>query len=525
MRRFLIYIVPFLFLTSCHKPSEERKIYFDKKEKLDGVIGFVTDTHGVRRYDLFSYSLTGSIEVDNPKDILFYNDSVFIHNSYLYRYDIANNRKEIIKKLHPTTSGVILTDAGIYSINEGGILYDDEWLFKDSIIEYRDGHKNIWLLTPHSVVIIDKKEKTKRIKEMDNPITFCISPYGLRIYVAFNNRIEVYSEKQLSIVKSIPIDDTPINLVTTPAGNKIYILSASALYVLNRSTYNIDKRISLSVRPFFMKLSRDGSYGVITSSDRLLIFDAGTDLLLKEIPLSCNMVETSPLDSRIYVLTDKGMAVIRSDSLIVERSVDIRGEGIFIPGFLVRRQEPEEEYIPTSVDTTARLFAIQVSSTRGKKSAQQLVDRLVEAGYPAYIVNGEDWFRIRVGAFREKADALLIGGKVDELTKEKSWVLETDILLNELPSLFIRDIDDNGYMEEACVSDGREIVIFELRNGIYERIYTITGYLEKYTGNSAFFDIDGDDNIEIVTPTLESGMYSVVRYRDGRWVEEMERFE
>lgn len=525
MKRFLIYIIPILFLISCHEPPKERGIYFDKEEELHGVVGFITDTYGVRMYDLSSYSLINSINVDNPKGVLFYKDSIFIHNSYLYRYDIENDKKEIIKRLPPNTSAVIFTHRGVWSINKNGILCDDEWLVQDSIIEYRDSHKNIWLLTHHSIITIDKEGKNKITKELDNPITFCVTPYGLRVYVAFSNRIEVYSGKQLSIIKSISIENPPIDLVITPAGNKIYILTARAMYVLNRFTYAIDKKISLTARPLFVKLSRDGSYGIVASSDRLSIFDAGTDVLLKEIRLSCNAVETSPLDSRIYALTDEGIAVIKSDSLIVERLVGIRGEKIFIPGVTVRREEAGEEYFSPSVDTTARLFTIQVSSTRGKEGAQQLVDRLIKGGYPAYIVGSEDWFRTRVGAFKEKDDALLIGRKVDELVEEKSWVLEADIPLNELPSLLIRDLDGNGYMEEACVSEGKEIVIFEIRNGIYERLYTITGYLEKYTGNPAFFDIDGDGSVEIVTPTLEGGVYSVVRYKDGEWVEEISRFE
>lgn len=525
MKRFLIYIIPILFLTSCHESPKERGVYFDKKEDLSGVVGFITDTYEVGMYDLSLNSLVGSINVDNPKGILFYKDSVFIHNSYLYRYDIEGNKKEIIKRLHPATFAVILTDEDIYSINKGGILCDDKWLVRDSIIEYREDYKNIWLLTPHGVIVIDKKEKTKRTKEIDEPITFCVSPYGLRVYIAFGDRIEVYSGKQLSIIKTIQVEDTPIELITTPAGNKIYILSAGALHVLNRFTYKIDKKINLTARPLFVKLSRDGSYGVIASSDRLLVFDAGTDVLLKEMGLSCRAVETSPLDSRIYVLTDEGMTVIRTDSLVVERSLDIRGEKIFIPEFLVGKRETGVQYVPPTADTTARLFTIQVSSTRGKEGAQQLVDRLIEAGYPAYVVGGEDWLRIRVGAFRERDDALLVGRKVDELVKEKSWVLEADIPLNQLPSVGIRDLDGNGYMEEACVSEGREIVIFELRGGIYERIHTISGYLEKYTGSPTFFDIDGDGSVEIVTTTPEGGVYSVVRYRNGRWVEEMSRFE
>ncbi|MCK4595290.1 SPOR domain-containing protein, partial [candidate division WOR-3 bacterium] len=171
------------------------------------------------------------------------------------------------------------------------------------------------------------------------------------------------------------------------------------------------------------------------------------------------------------------------------------------------------------------LFTIQVSSSKNKRSAEQLIERLLTAGYPAYLVGSDGWFKVRVGAFKQKDYALLISEKVDEVIKEKSWVLESEIHLSEISSPLIRDLSGNGYMEEACMRDGKDIVIFEIRNGMYNVIHTITGYLEKYTGYPSFYDIDGDGNLEIVTPTLQGGLYSVVRYRNGEWIEEMKRYE
>ena len=528
MKRFFSYlsVLMVLFFISCGDSPKKRDVYFEKEEDFNGFVVFVTDAYEFRTYDLSSYSFIASTNVHNPRGFFIYRDTVFFHNSNLYKYSFEANEVEKVLELHSATLAVILTNGGVFSINRDGMLYNDQWIVEDTIIDYSESYRNIWLLTPHKVMSIDKKERTEKIKELDNPITFCVSPYGLRTYVAFSGRIDVYQEKDFILSKSIKIDDTPVELVATPAGNKIYVVTTRGLYVVDRATYSIDKIASLVTEPILIRLSRDGSYGTVACLDRLLIFDAGTDELLKEINISCIDVETSPLDSKIYALTDGGIAVIRSDSLVVESIVDIKGEDIFIPTIRFKmKKENEEKYFPTDVDTTVRLFTIQVSSSKNKRSAEQLIERLLTAGYPAYLVGSDGWFKVRVGAFKQKDYALLISEKVDEVIKEKSWVLESEIHLSEIPSPLIRDLSGNGYMEEACMRDGKDIVIFEIRNGMYNVIHTITGYLEKYTGYPSFYDIDGDGNLEIVTPTLQGGLYSVVRYRNGEWIEEMKRYE
>jgi DedD protein len=65
------------------------------------------------------------------------------------------------------------------------------------------------------------------------------------------------------------------------------------------------------------------------------------------------------------------------------------------------RAEPED-------DASGR-FTIQVAALKEARGAQRMVDDLRSKGYPAYHIrnaSGRDvWFRVRVGAFKERADA------------------------------------------------------------------------------------------------------------------------
>jgi len=509
-----------LVIVSCAKPPEEISIFFEREEDLGNLALFLMDASGVRCYRLPDFSLVSSVKISNPEGLFFHNDSLFIHNSHLFFYDVEDGSKERLQKIPPLTFAVVPVNRSRYFLTDKGIFYNDEVILEDSILKYREDPDDIWLLTPNSLIAVRKKTQEKRSIELEYPITFCVGPFGLRIYVLYQDRIDVYEGARLSFVNSIPLETRPKAIVTTPAGNKSYILS-NTLYVLNRTTHSVERRLPLPAEPLALHLSEDGAYSMIVLVDRLLILDAGRDIIVKEIWLSPVIdIKTSPLSSRIYVLTDEGVAIIRSDSLTVERFIELKADRLFLPGFVLKENLKEKLVPPVVREKTVQIATIQVSSGRDRKSAEQLIDKLILAGYPAYLISGDGWFRVRAGAFRERKDALLIAQKIDRLTREKSWIIKTEINLRKLPVIRTRDLNNNGYMEEVAIEDG-DIVIFELKNGIYERVYTITGFLQKYSGCPEFKDFDGDGRLEIVTATPNPNIYSVIEYRDKRWVEEM----
>ena len=63
-------------------------------------------------------------------------------------------------------------------------------------------------------------------------------------------------------------------------------------------------------------------------------------------------------------------------------------------------------------------FAVQVASSQSEEKALALVNRLRTKGYPAYVegveIEGTKWFRVRVGTFPSKEDALNLVEKLRE---------------------------------------------------------------------------------------------------------------
>ena len=59
--------------------------------------------------------------------------------------------------------------------------------------------------------------------------------------------------------------------------------------------------------------------------------------------------------------------------------------------------------------TTGKTWSVQVNSFPDEKSAQDLIDRLKNKGYNAFVtegtVTGKTWYRVRVGRFTSREEA------------------------------------------------------------------------------------------------------------------------
>jgi len=65
-------------------------------------------------------------------------------------------------------------------------------------------------------------------------------------------------------------------------------------------------------------------------------------------------------------------------------------------------------------------YTIQAASVKDPEDADRLVEKLKKAGYPAYRVIGKIpgkgvWFRVRIGEYKGKAEAM---GVMDKLKKD-----------------------------------------------------------------------------------------------------------
>ena len=73
-------------------------------------------------------------------------------------------------------------------------------------------------------------------------------------------------------------------------------------------------------------------------------------------------------------------------------------------------------------------FSIQVSAWETQAKANEEAAKLTAAGYPAYVaegnVEGETWYRVRVGRYATMSDAQSALGQVSQLAETEPWIAQ-----------------------------------------------------------------------------------------------------
>ena len=68
---------------------------------------------------------------------------------------------------------------------------------------------------------------------------------------------------------------------------------------------------------------------------------------------------------------------------------------------------------------------MQVAATRDRGEADTIARRLTGKGYPAFVTTaaaGQQMFRVRVGAYKERREAETIAGRLEREEQFKPWV-------------------------------------------------------------------------------------------------------
>lgn len=73
-------------------------------------------------------------------------------------------------------------------------------------------------------------------------------------------------------------------------------------------------------------------------------------------------------------------------------------------------------------------FSIQVAAVRARDEADRMAAKLVQAGYPSYVVNGEGaasgFYRVRVGAFPDRQAAEDVAKRIELTEGTKPWIVK-----------------------------------------------------------------------------------------------------
>lgn len=85
--------------------------------------------------------------------------------------------------------------------------------------------------------------------------------------------------------------------------------------------------------------------------------------------------------------------------------------------------------LPDSDPSLTSGWIVQVRATTDRESADVLQAALARDGYPAFVVSadveGQTWHRVRVGRYRDRADAEIVASRLDRRADvESTWVTE-----------------------------------------------------------------------------------------------------
>lgn len=521
-----------LIIYGCKKEEGPKFLPITREENLKGIIGVVITDKELVVLDLEKNNVIERIKPKIHLNDLLYNDSLYLLDDAVWLFNpITRSTKKIVELPHEHKQVVKLGEQFFALIDDGVVNLLDK--SKASIDE--GGIKLLRSLREETLYSLDKRGlkiissdlKEVRRVEFDNPLDFIITPYGIRAYILGKRYLQVIDTQELSVITRIQLKGEPKKLAMTPAGNKIYCIVGNppSIAVIKRLTNKVVKEIKLNDAPKDIHISRDGSFGIIILSDKCLLLDAGLDDIVEELQVSPIDVATSPKDSRIYFLTTDEVIVVRTKDLVIEGRIKIEGgKRIFV--------YPESiESIPTEVPKVSKegvaspdtFFTIQVSSGRSLKGAESLVSLLRASYYPAYIIREDNWYRVRVGAFRDREDSEAIADRISRLIDSRAWITKEGLNLSLIPELPTRDVNDNGLLDEAYQVDNKRIVVLEMHDKVYEKIYTVQRDTETYAGDPVFEDVDGDGNPEIVISTVTAGMYSIIDFENNEFTERIER--
>ncbi len=169
------------------------------------------------------------------------------------------------------------------------------------------------------------------------------------------------------------------------------------------------------------------------SDDRIAELLAGLDEDFLE--LDSEDLETAATDAEPGVITDEDLGIVVEDEQPTEDRHVERETDPGIQPEVPAEQRPDsplpgvtEAPEPERAAELDEFYVIQVSSSASIENAEAFADELEAQGYPASIretvVEGETWYRVRVGEFPNRSQAEQFAGEMVDagLIDENYWI-------------------------------------------------------------------------------------------------------
>ncbi|MDD2889984.1 MAG: hypothetical protein PHE49_05005 [bacterium] len=519
-----------LFFAGCKNKSSNIQVQTEDFTKMEG---YIFSENYAYLINFEKNSIAAKVRLPSKiREVCATGDNVFLIGDYLMQ--LSKGKFNKIATLSKDFRQVYKTDTDVYILNKTKIIALKSGLtipLSEEPIKFSVEFDKIWVLDKNGVSVynlLSSVESGRDAKEnqripVDGATDFMLAPYGIRVYIAKQGFIDVFDTQNFTLITHIPIKGIPHKILFSPTTDKIYCVTEvdastneTMVYMINRSLNKVENILRIdNVKDFY--LSQNGSYGMILtdslSTDEpgaIHILNTETNKIINKIALTVNDITTSVGDSRIYCLTPTELIYIPALSALGGKAEEPE------PTFRIKVDGGNKIIILSKIDTKIetiddKFFVLQIGIA--KDSVNYAKGLLQKNCYPVWECQFANDYKLRVGFFRTREDADLFGKRVRAIIPNPIEIIKTQAESSKVAVTDIRDLNQNGLSDVAIQEDGKDIIIFEIQNGIYTEIYRCSKDEPTYNGDPAFTNIpDGNGTkLAIKTPMI-NGKTSIIEF-------------
>ncbi len=289
------------------------------------------------------------------------------------------------------------------------------------------------------------------------------SPYLYKLYFIDHGFLSFYDAKK-NKKRNLDIKCSGIKLA--PAANRLFIISKDNIKLLSTYTENIVGKIPVKGVQNIL-FAKDGYQFIAITRDSLFIFDSVNDSLVfssgknnydKIIPLNANFGFIGISKNVMTITTKNSFKRITLPKPILNAFITEVPPSKRISKIKSKKKKSKKQFV---------FYTVQYLSTKNKKHAFLQKDKFIKNGFPSYIkelnMDNKSWYRLRIGDFKDKSEALLFSVYLTETLNHGCWV--TADTLDSVPHFKFTiktDLNGNGKQDIAFIDNDRKLRIFEI---------------------------------------------------------------
>ncbi len=445
--------------------STANKIYYINPDSAT-IYKKVDLPHSIERvfepfpYDKLVLYKSRKIDIFNLKTS-FIENTIYARNT-AYNLFALNPYKKLIYQ--SDTDIFLIENNTLYKIAHSDIKIDTSFTFnsgKDILYRIKNGMNRI--LTTSSM-------KITKLGYYDNVVG---SPYLHKLYFVDHGILSVYDMKN---GKKKQLDIKCSRITLSPAGNRLYVISKDQIRLISTYTNKVVKRIPISnVKNIIF--AKDGYQSILLKKDSLYVIDPITDSIkLKDSYTRYNRI--IPLNAKFGYIGVKGHTLlIKTENYSKKITFTKPIINTFITEITPTHGKKAKEKTVKGTKKKFIFYTVQFLSTKNKKHAFAQRDKFIKNGLPAYIkqlnIENKEWYRLRIGKFKNKSEATLFSVYLTETLNHGCWV--TRDTLDSMPTYKFKNIGDlnnDSKPDIAFIDNNRKLRIFEINSFDISLIFT-----------------------------------------------------